>query len=467
MRYSDVSHWLATSGDLSPRPALVGDHDVDVVIVGAGFTGLWTAWYLQQREPTLRIAICEAQIAGYGASGRNGAWCSAGIGMTAAGLARRYDAATARDVIHAMRATVDEIGRVCHNAGIDAEFHKGGMLRVARGDHEVTALRAGMAEYRRLGLDRDLIQLSAADLDARVRVAGARGALFDPHCATLHPGHLVRGLATAVEQRGATLWERTPIVRIDPADHAAMDASGDRPIVHSRRGRLRAGAVVVATEAWTSRLPGHRRAVLPLYSLIVLTEPLTAEQWATIGWDGGECLSSHRLTVDYLSRTSDGRILFGGRGAPYHFGSRIAPRYDRHAATHALLRRMLTQWFPTLSTPRIAAEWGGPLAMPRDWLPNFRYDPRTGLAGAWGFTGQGVAASNLAGRTLADLLTQRSSPLTRLPMAGHRSRRWEPEPLRWLGARYIQRTLARIDDRAERTGRPPSGRSLAERLMRH
>jgi hypothetical protein len=182
MRYSDVSHWLATSGDLSPRPALVGDHDVDVVIVGAGFTGLWTAWYLQQREPTLRIAICEAQIAGYGASGRNGAWCSAGIGMTAAGLARRYDAATARDVIHAMRATVDEIGRVCHDAGIDAEFHKGGMLRVARGDHEVTALRAGMAEYRRLGLDRDLIQLSAADLDARVRAAAPCSTRTAPRC---------------------------------------------------------------------------------------------------------------------------------------------------------------------------------------------------------------------------------------------------------------------------------------------
>jgi glycine/D-amino acid oxidase-like deaminating enzyme len=464
MRYSEISHWLATSGDLSPRPALSGDHDVDVAVIGAGFTGLWTAWYLLQREPTLSIAICEAEIAGYGASGRNGAWCSASIGMTAAGLARRYDAATARDVVHAMRATVDEIGRVCHDTGIDAEFRRGGMLRVARGDHEVAALRAGIVKYRQLGLDQGLLQLSAAELDQRVRIAAARGALFDPHCATVHPGHLVRGLATAVEQRGATLWERTRVMRIDPADEGS---GADRPVVHSRRGRLRARTVVVATEAWTSRLPGFRRSVLPLYSLIVLTEPLTSEQWAAIGWNGGECLSSHRLTVDYLSRTADGRILFGGRGAPYHLGSRIAPRFDRHAPTHALLRRMLTHWFPALGEPRIAAEWGGPLGMPRDWLPNFRYDPATGLAAAWGFTGQGVAASNLAGRTLADLVTQRTSPLTRLPMAGHRSRRWEPEPLRWLGARYVQRALLRIDERAERSGRPPTGRSLAERLMRH
>ena len=468
MRYSDVSYWLASSGDLSPRPALAGDHDFDVVVVGAGFTGLWTAWYLQQREPTLRIAICDAEIAGYGASGRNGGWCSAGIGMTAAGLRRRYDAATASDVVLAMRDTVDEVGRVCHDAGIDADFRKGGMLRVARGDHEVAALQAGMVEHRRLGLDNGPVQLSADDLEQRVRIADARGALFDPNCATIHPGHLVRGLAAAVEQRGATLWERTRITRIDPAsDRAVTEGTGDRPLAHSRQGRIRAGMVVLATEAWTARLAGHRRSVLPIYSLIVLTEPLTDAQWAAIGWDGHECLSSHRLTVDYLSRTTDGRILFGGRGAPYHFGSRVAPRFDRHAATHQTLRRMLTDWFPVLGTPRIAAEWGGPVAMPRDWMPNFRYDPSTGLAAAWGYTGQGVAASNLAGRTLADLMTQRSSPLTRLPMAGHRSRRWEPEPLRWLGARYIQWALARTDGRAEHTGRPPSGRSLAERLMRH
>jgi glycine/D-amino acid oxidase-like deaminating enzyme len=206
---------------------------------------------------------------------------------------------------------------------------------------------------------------------------------------------------------------------------------------------------------------------LPIYSLIVLTEPLNVRQWKEIGWEGYECLSSHRLVVDYLSRTPDGRVLFGGRGAPYHFGSRIAGRFDRHAATHSLLRRMLSSWFPVLADVAVTHQWGGPLGMPRDWLPNITYEPATGLAGAWGYTGQGVAASNLAGRTLTDLLTGEPSVLTALPMAGHRSRRWEPEPLRWLGARYIQGALTRLDRRAERTGRAPSGRSLAERLMRH
>jgi len=462
MRYSDVSFWLATAGDLRPRAALRGTHDVDVAIVGAGFSGLWTAWYLAQRDPDLRIAVCDAEIAGFGASGRNGAWCSAGIGVTAGGLVARYDAGTARAVIAAMRDTVDEVSRACDAAGIDAGYRKGGMLRIARGTHEVAAMQGSAATYRALDLDQDLVELDADSLAERVCVADATGALFDPHCATVHPGRLVRGLATAVEQCGVDVFERSRVTRIDAAPHP-----GDRAMVHTRRGRLRAGAVVVATEAWTSRLPGHRRTLLPIYSLIVLTEPLSERQWKEVGWDGHECLSSHRLTVDYLSRTPDGRILFGGRGAPYHFGSRIAARFDRHGATHGLLRRMLGSWFPPLADVAITHQWGGPVGMPRDWLPSFTYDPATGLAGAWGYTGQGVAASNLAGRTLTDLLTGEPSTLTALPMAGHHSRRWEPEPLRWLGARYVQHALARLDRRSERTGRTPTGRSLAERLMRH
>jgi glycine/D-amino acid oxidase-like deaminating enzyme len=462
MRYSDVSFWLATAGDLRPRSALRGRHAVDVAIVGGGFTGLWTAWYLSRRDPDLRIAVCEAEIAGFGASGRNGAWCSSGIGVTASGLAARYGRDTARAVVTAMRDTVDEIGRMCEMTGIDAAYRKGGVLRVARGVHEVDALEAAATTYRTLDLDQGMRDLTADQLRERVDIAGAHGALFDPHCATVHPGRLVRGLASTVEQRGVDVFERTPVTRIDPSDDA-----GGRATVHTRHGRVDADVVVAATEAWTTRLPGLRRSVLPVYSLIVLTEPLDDAYWDEIGWQGHECLSSHRLTVDYLSRTPDGRVLFGGRGAPYHFGSRIAARFDRHATTHGELRSMLTSWFPGLRGVAISHEWGGPLGMPRDWLPNFTYDPTTGLAGAWGYTGQGVAASNLAGRTLTDLITGQPSPLTALPMAGHRSRRWEPEPLRWLGARYIQQAYARIDRRAERTGRPPSGRSIAERLMRH
>jgi glycine/D-amino acid oxidase-like deaminating enzyme len=203
------------------------------------------------------------------------------------------------------------------------------------------------------------------------------------------------------------------------------------------------------------------------YSLIVLTEPLSDQAWEALGWQRHECLSSHRYTVDYLSRTADGRILFGGRGAPYHYGSAITDAYDRHDATHAVLRDQLSDWFPQLSRIGFSHAWGGPVGMTRDWMPRIGHDPRSGIAGAWGYGGQGVAASNLAGRALADLITETPSSVSDLPLVGHQPRSWEPEPVRWLAVRYLQTTLARIDTRARRTGRPPSGRSLAERLIRH
>ncbi len=448
--YADISYWLADAGDLTPRPPLDGSVDADVAILGAGFTGLWTALYLLRREPSLSVIVCEAEIAGFGGSGRNGAWCSAGLGVTPKELARRFSPQIAGEVVTAMRDTVAEVGRVSEAEGLDACYRAGGLLRVARGRHEVPAVRAAWDALERLGLADGCAVLGPAELANRVRVASAEAALYDPHCATIHPGRLIRSLARRVERSGARIFERTRVLRVEPGR------------LLTERGHVRARTVVLAGEAYLSQLPSMRRALLPLYSLVVLTEPLTSEQQEAIGWDGGECLSSHRYTVDYLARTPDGRVLFGGRGAPYHFGSRIRPGYDRHRATHKLLREQLSDWFPALQGVRFTHAWGGPIGMPRDWLPTIRHDPRTGLAGAYGYTGQGVATANLAGRALADLLLGTPSALTELPMVGHRSRRWEPEPLRWLAVRYMQRSLTRLDER-----RRHPGRSLAERLMRH
>jgi len=224
---------------------------------------------------------------------------------------------------------------------------------------------------------------------------------------------------------------------------------------------------VLAGEAYLTRFRELRRQLLPVYSLIVLTEPLSETRWAEIGWEGRECVSSNRYTVDYLSRTADGRVLFGGRGAPYHFGSRIKDEYDSHGPTHEMLRRTAKEWFPALEGARFTHAWGGPLGVPRDWMPTMAYDPASGLATARGYTGQGVATANLSGRTLADLILDRDTTITRLPTVNHRSRLWEPEPLRWLGVRYVQRGLMKVDDRAERTGEPALGKTLAERLARH
>lgn len=454
-----MSYWLETATDgAGPRPPLPGPRRADVAVVGAGFTGLWTAWELLRREPGLEVVVLEAETVGYGASGRNGGWCSPAIGVSLGELARRTSPAVARRTHQAMRDTVAEVGAIAADATADVGFRQSGILRIARGPHEVASMRAAWETLVALGLTDGCALLDADALAERVVVADAEGALLDGHGAVLHPGRLVSWLAGAVEALGGTIHEHTRVERVRP---------GRSPCVETAAGPVWATTVVLATEAWLSRLPGWRREVLPVYSLIVLTEPVPADVEAVIRWGGHECLSSHRATVDYLSRTPDGRILFGGRGAPYHFGSRIDPAFDQHAATHALLRRMLRDWFPALADIGFTHAWGGPLAAPRDWMPSFWHDPEAGVAAAYGYTGQGVATSRLASRVLADLITTGDTPLRDLPMVGHRPPRWEPEPLRWLGVRLVQKGLERLDARAERTARAPSGRTLAERLARH
>ncbi len=456
--YARWSFWLETAGDpLAPRPPLDGSLGVDVAILGAGLTGLWTAYYLLRRRPSLRVVIVERRIAGFGASGRNGGWCSSGFALSPAVLQERFGREAARATYLALYGAVDEVGRVMAEEAIDASYLKSGSLRIARGPHQLPLLQAQYAAYEALGLADHYRVLDASRTAERLRVAGALGSLYNADCAALHPGRLVRGLARAVERRGATIYEHTEVVDF---------AGGPSPRLLTRRGIVRAERIVLAGEAYLTGLRKLRRRLLPMYSMIVLTEPLSDAQWAQIGWRNRECVASFRLSVDYLSRTPDGRILFGGRGAPYRFGSRIEDGYDLHAPTHRMLREMVGQWFPALKGLRFTHAWGGPLGVARDWMPGVCFDPATGIASALGYAGQGVSTANLAGRILADLLTGTTSPLTTLPMVGHRPPAWEPEPLRWLGVRFVQEGYRRLDEAAERTGRAPSGRSLAERLGR-
>ena len=459
--YGQYSFWLETCGDdLSPRPALEGTYEADVAILGAGFTGLWTAYYLLEREPGLKVVILEQRIAGFGASGRNGGWLYPGFPVSLGELAERYGEETARAIHYAMRATVDEVERVLQVEGIDAHFHRGGVLRLARGAHQVPALEETARTLERLGITDYAEWLSAEAVRQRVRVTKVVAGLYSAHGAVIHPGRLVRGLARAVERRGAVIFEETPVVGF---------RGGSSPFFRTPRGEVRARVLVLAGEAYLSQLAPLQRTLIPIYSLIVLTEPVPDEVWQEIGWENRELLSSQRLTVDYLQRTADGRIMFGGRGAPYRFGSRIADAYDRHGPTHEMLRQMCYEWFPALRLHGVCFThaWGGPLGVPRDWMPTMRYDPRSGIALACGYTGQGVATANLAGRILADLITGQESELPRLPMTSHRLKDWEPEPLRWLGVRFVQLGYERLDRIAEATGKAPTGRSLVERLAAH
>jgi glycine/D-amino acid oxidase-like deaminating enzyme len=420
------------------RAPLAGPVEADVAIVGAGYTGLWCAYYLKRADPTLEIVVLERELAGYGASGRNGGWVSGFF----SGPARVYERSGGPDGFQALQRamfdTVDEVGVVLAEQGIEADFVKGGHIQVAFNEAQSSRLRDELRIGREHGLrEQDLYELSAAELERRVCVAGARGATYSPHVARVHPAKLVRGLAAAVERLGVTIHERTAVTEIRP--HRALTAAGD----------LSARWVIRATEGYTSGLRGLERALVPMNSSMVITEPLPQTAWEEIGWTGREVLSDAAHVYVYLQRTEDGRIAIGGRGAPYRFGSRTDGSGDTAPSTVASLRAKLIEMFPATRGVELDHAWSGVLGVPRDWCISVDADPATGLAWAGGYVGEGVAAANLAGRTLRDLILGERSELTALPWVGHRPRRWEPEPIRW-GAIHSVYSLYRRADRSER-----------------
>jgi len=456
--YQSRSFWLddvASSGHtLAPRPPLPGALDVDVAIVGAGFTGLWTAHYLLDRDPTLRIVLLEKEIAGFGASGRNGGWCSALFPASMEKIARHSSREAALALRRAMRSSVDEVGAVAAANGIDCGYTKGGTVSLIRSRAQIARARDKLEHARSWGETADdICLLDAAEARTRLNATDVLGALFTPHCAAIHPAKLVRGLAELVERRGATIHEGTTVMAISP--HR----------VDTRHGVVRADVVVRATEGYTPTIRGYRRALAPVYSLMMATEPLPQSLWDDVGLRERETFNDLRHLIIYGQRTSDGRLAFGGRGAPYHFGSRVEPAYDKEPRVFEALRGIVVELFPALADVAVTHTWGGPLGVPRDWFASVGHDPATGLAWAGGYVGDGVATSNLAGRTLADLITEDDTELTSLPWVNHRSRRWEPEPLRWVGVNAGGRVMSSADEVEGRTGKTSLRAKAFSRLL--
>jgi len=283
------------------------------------------------------------------------------------------------------------------------------------------------------------------------------GAWFDPSKGVVHPGKLVRGLARSVERLGGIIYERSPVLEVH---------SGPKPKLVTRRGVIRARVVVVAAEGYVSEVAGMKRMLVPITSSIVLSEPLGINDWQHIGWHDREALSSFRLSVNYARRTADNRILFGGRGAAYRIGSAVDCEHNGTQQIYSELRRRARRWWPPLRDVKFTHAWSGVLGVPRDLTPSVCYDRSAQVLILGGYVGSGIGASNLFGRTAADLILSRETGLVHLPFVGHKWRKWEVEPLRWAGIRYVQAGLLAADRRAERTGRPPSGRTLAERLWK-
>jgi glycine/D-amino acid oxidase-like deaminating enzyme len=444
LRSGEGGFWQTDLGLPARRPALAGDLDVDVAIVGGGYTGLWTAYYLRLADPTLRVAVLEAEHAGFGASGRNGGWLSG----TATGSREHYAATSGRDAVVRMEraaiATLPEVERVCAVEGIDADLVRGGTLHVAQNLAQLVQLRDAVRSERAWGLgEDDLRLLEPGELRDRMNVAGALGASYTPHCARVHPAKLVRGLAAAVERHGATIYEGT----------RALAVEGGRVVTDA--GRVRADWIVRATEGYTAQLPGLRRTLLPLGSSMIVTEPLPDDVWDEIGWDGCETLLDGAHVYSYAQRTADKRIAIGGRGVPYRFGSRVDDDAECPPGTAEQLERTLHGLFPATAGARIDHRWSGVLGLARDWCASVGADRGAGIAWAGGYIGNGVSTANLAARTLVDLILRRESELVGLPWVDHVSPSFEPEPLRFIGSRALYLAY-RAADRAEAGGGSPS-----------
>jgi glycine/D-amino acid oxidase-like deaminating enzyme len=445
MRTGELGFWWSSlGGPPPPRPALPATTRADVAIVGAGFTGLWTAYYLKRARPDLRVAVLEREVAGFGASGRNGGWVSGFFSGPGRVYERRGGAEGVRQLRRAMIDTVSEVADVVKAHAIDADLIHNGLLAVALNQAQLQRLREEIAEARTDGLDEhDLRELSSAELSERLSVAGALGASFSPHVARIHPAKLVLGLARLVEELGVEIYEGTPVREIRP-----REAVTDTGVVHARW-------VVRATEGYTSSLRGLRRALVPMNSSMVVTAPLDQAQWDRIGWRACELLSDTAHVYVYLQRTHDGRIAIGGRGVPYRYGSRDNGAGETSPTTVRSLHAKLLAMFPELEGIRLDHAWSGVLGVPRDWCISVDADSSTGLAWAGGYVGEGVAAANLAGRTLRDLILEESTELTSLPWVGRRPRYWEPEPLRWTAIHSVY-GLYRQADRLERHSERPS-----------
>lgn len=454
----NISFWYADIGGLpARRPSLPGDREADVCIIGAGYTGLWTAYYLKQADPRLNIVVVEREFAGFGGSGRNGGWLSGGFSWSREKYLKTSSRGAVVDMQSAMAGTVDEVIRVATAEGIDADILRTDNLTVATNAAQLERAREEYQFYLDWQMPRERIDmLSAAEASRRIRIADVKGAFVIRDMARVQPAKLVRGLADAVERLGVTIYEGTEVTAFEKGR------------VTTASGTVRAPVVIRATEGFTAGLPGHERTWLPLNSAQIVTEPVPEELWKDIGWEGHELLGNAAHAYCYAQRTREGRITMGGRGVPYRYGSATDVNGQTQQATIDQLHRILTRLLPQTKKLRIEHAWCGVLGVPRDWCTTAGFDAATGIGWAGGYVGLGVSSSNLAGRTLADLVLKRDTELVRLPWVNRTVRKWEPEPLRWLGVHSMYQ-LYRIADEREEAGLPTTSKLavLADRITGH
>ena len=440
----DVSFWYADIGLPPRRAALAADTTADVAIIGAGYTGLWAAYYLKKAQPDLKVLVIEKDFAGFGASGRNGGWCMGTFAWNHARYARASSRQAVLDMVAALEATVAEIARVCTEQGIDADILPTEEMMLATNPAQLERMRGEIAHRQHWGDGHRVRELTAAEVAQRISVPGVIGAMSMSGMMRVQPAKLVRGLAAAVECMGVRIVEGTEVTAYREGHIDTANATVTAPII------LR------CTEGFTAGIKAYHRDWIPLNSAQIATVPLPPEVWAKIGWDGHELIGDMNNAYCYCQRTREGRITVGARGVPYKFGSKMDKNGAPDPATIRRLTEVLHRHFPAAAAYPIDHAWCGVIGVPRDWCATVGLDAKTGLGWAGGYVGVGVSNANLAGRTLADLALGRKTAITKLPWVNRRVRRWEPEPFRWLGVHMMYRLFALADQRETRLGIAPS-----------
>jgi glycine/D-amino acid oxidase-like deaminating enzyme len=438
----NTSLW-ADQANLGPiHPALDENLETEICIVGAGFTGLWTAYWLTELNPNLAITVLEAKYVGFGASGRNGGWLSALFPSDMDKIAKLSNPESAVALQREMNANVVRCGDVIQKLNIDCGWSYSGSLNIARNEAQLHRANAEIEYWRRWNFSEDdYLFLNRKDFEEKYKVTKQLGAVFTPHCARVQPAKLVKGLAQELSKRGVKIFENTPVTEI-------LERK-----VKTTNYEVSAQWIIRATEAYTSRFKKFARDVIPVYSLMIATEPLPQEVWDEIGI-AGETFADLRHLLIYGQRTADNRFAFGGRGAPYHFGSRISPELDLNPKVHQEIRKVLDDLFPMIKPFKTTHTWGGPLGIPRDWYARVEIDEVKGFAAGGSYVGDGVGTSALAGLTIAERICKVDSHRQALPWINLKKKLWEPEPIRWIGANVGLRVMGFADVEENITKKP-------------